>query len=560
MSDYKARYEFWKTNGFFDEATRAELAALTDEKEIEDRFYRDLEFGTGGARGIMGAGTNRFNAYNVRRISTGFAKYLLKAFGEDAKKRGVAVAFDTRNNSAEYARQTALTMCAAGIPAYLYTMTCPTPMLSFTVRQLNCVGGVIVTASHNTKEYNGYKAYDETGCQLYPYTADAVIAEVDKVEITSTVIMDEKEAADKGLLRYLGSEMMDRYVKAVEGEEDYITPGAKAALKVVYTPLHGAGMVPVTRIFKDLGYTGVSVVEAQTVPDGNFPTVTSPNPGDESAMQMAIKQAVAEGADIAIGSDPDADRIGMAIIRKDGSFRFLSGNQICALLIDYVLKRRQDKLKPNSCIITTVVTSEFGSDIARSYGLSAEEVLTGFKFIGERMNRLEESGEKTVEFGYEESNGCLIGDYVRDKDSATALMKICEMTAFYKAHGKNMDEVLEGLYKKHGYYLDHLDNYVFTGKEGAEKIASINRKLREIGTALSPDIQTMKDFEKGVDGLPPSDVLKYWFKDGSWLAIRPSGTEPKTKVYYCIHDNDQKAAAENLAKKQKLIKDVIDSL
>ena len=560
MSDYKERYEFWKSNSFFDEATRAELASLTDEKEIEDRFYRDLEFGTGGARGLMGAGTNRFNSYNVRRITTGFAAYLLKTFGEDAKKRGVAVAFDTRNNSAEYARQTALTMCAAGIPAYLYTMTCPTPMLSFTVRQLNCVGGVIVTASHNTKEYNGYKAYDETGCQLYPYTADAVIAEVDKVEITKTVIMDEKEAAGKGLLRYLGSDMMDRYVKAVEGEEDYITPGAKAALKVVYTPLHGAGMVPITRIFKDLGYTGVSIVEAQTVPDGNFPTVTSPNPGDESAMKMAIEQAAAEGADIAIGSDPDADRIGMAIIRKDGSFRFLSGNQICAMLIDYILKRRQDKLKPNSCIITTVVTSEMGSDIARSYGLTAEEVLTGFKFIGERMTRLEESGEKTVEFGYEESNGCLIGDYVRDKDSATALMKICEMAAFYKAHGKSMDDVLEGLYKKHGYYLDHLDNYVFPGKEGAEKIASINRKLRSIGTALSPDIATMKDFEKGVDGLPPSDVLKYWFKDGSWLAIRPSGTEPKTKVYYCIHDNDQKAAAENLAKKQKLIKDVIDSL
>ncbi|MBQ3931009.1 MAG: phospho-sugar mutase [Firmicutes bacterium] len=559
--NYMEEYEFWKTDPFFDENTKSELRSIEgNDKEIEDRFYRDLEFGTGGARGIMGAGTNRFNSYNVRRISTGFAKYLLKAFGEDAKKRGVAVAFDTRNNSAEYARQTALTMCAAGIPAYLYTMTCPTPMLSFTVRQLNCVGGVIVTASHNTKEYNGYKAYDETGCQLYPYTADAVIAEVDKVDITSTVIMDEKEAVDKGLLRYLGSEMMDRYVKAVEGEEDYITPGAKAALKAVYTPLHGAGLVPVTRVLKDLGYTGVSIVEAQTVPDGNFPTVTSPNPGDESAMQMAIKQAVAEGADIAIGSDPDADRIGMAIIRKDGSFRFLSGNQICAMLINYVLMRRKDKLKPNSCIITTVVTSEFGSDIARSYGLTAEEVLTGFKFIGERMNRLEESGEKTVEFGYEESNGCLIGDYVRDKDSATALMKICEMTAFYKAHGKNMDEVLEGLYKKHGYYLDHLDNYVFTGKEGAEKIASINRKLREIGTALSPDIETMKDFEKGVDGLPPSDVLKYWFKDGSWLAIRPSGTEPKTKVYYCIHDNDQKAAADNLAKKQKLIKDVIDSL
>ncbi|MBO4862668.1 MAG: phospho-sugar mutase [Firmicutes bacterium] len=560
MSDYRERYEFWKSNSFFDEATRAELAALTDEKEIEDRFYRDLEFGTGGARGVMGAGTNRFNSYNVRRISTGFAAYLLKEFGDEAKKRGVAVAYDTRNNSAEYARQTALTMCAAGIPAYLYTYTCPTPMLSFTVRQLNCVGGVIVTASHNTKEYNGYKAYDETGCQLYPYTADAVIAEVNKVDITKTVIMDEKEAAEKGLLRYLGEDMMDRYVEAIKGEEDFITPEAKARLKVVYTPLHGAGFVPVTRVLKDLGYSGVSIVKEQTVPDGNFPTVTSPNPGDESAMQMAIKQAIAEKADIAIGSDPDADRIGMAIIEKDGSARFLSGNQICALLIDYVLKRRKSQLKPNSCIITTVVTSEMGSDIARSYGVSAEEVLTGFKFIGERMNRLEESGEKTVEFGYEESNGCLIGDYVRDKDSATALMKICEMAAFYKAHGKDMDEVLEGLYKKHGYYLDHLDNYVFTGKEGAEKIASINRKLRGIGTALSPDIDKMKDFEKGVDGLPPSDVLKYWFRDGSWLAIRPSGTEPKTKVYYCIHDNDQKAAAENLAKKQKLIKDVIDSI
>ena len=560
MSDYKERYEFWKSNSFFDEATRAELAALTDEKEIEDRFYRDLEFGTGGARGVMGAGTNRFNSYNVRRISTGFAAYLLKEFGDEAKKRGVAVAYDTRNNSAEYARQTALTMCAAGIPAYLYTYTCPTPMLSFTVRQLNCVGGVIVTASHNTKEYNGYKAYDETGCQLYPYTADAVIAEVDKVDITKTVIMDEKEAAEKGLLRYLGEDMMDRYVEAIKGEEDFITPEAKAGLKVVYTPLHGAGYVPVTRVLKDLGYSGVSIVKEQTVPDGNFPTVTSPNPGDESAMQMAIKQAVAEKADIAIGSDPDADRIGMAIIEKDGSARFLSGNQICALLIDYVLKRRKSQLKPNSCIITTVVTSEMGSDIARSYGVSAEEVLTGFKFIGERMNRLEESGEKTVEFGYEESNGCLIGDYVRDKDSATALMKICEMAAFYKAHGKDMDEVLEGLYKKHGYYLDHLDNYVFTGKEGAEKIASINRKLRGIGTALSPDIAKMKDFEKGVDGLPPSDVLKYWFRDGSWLAIRPSGTEPKTKVYYCIKDNDRQAAEKALAGRQALIKGVIDSL
>ena len=560
MSDYREKYEFWKNDPFFDDQTRAELAALTDEKEIEDRFYRDLEFGTGGARGIMGAGTNRFNSYNVRRISAGFAAHLLKNFGEDAKNRGVAVAFDTRNNSREYAKQTALTMCAAGIPAYLYTITCPTPMLSFTVRQLKCVGGVIITASHNTKQYNGYKAYDETGCQLYPYTADAVIAEVDKVDITKTVIMDEAEAVEKGLLKYLGEEMMDRYIAAVEGEANPIPAEAKAALKAVYTPLHGAGFVPITRVLKDLGYTGVTVVEAQTTPDGNFPTVVSPNPGDESAMKMAMDQAVAEGADVALGSDPDADRIGMAALDKDGSFIFFSGNQICALLLEYLLNIRKDRLKPNSCLITTVVTSEMGSDIARAHGLSVDEVLTGFKFIGERMNRYEESGAKVVEFGYEESNGCMIGDFVRDKDSATAIMMMCEMAAWYKSQGMTLCDAIRAIYDKYGYYLDHLDNFVFEGKDGAEKIASINKKLREIGTALSPEIEKMKDFGPGVDGLPPSDVLKYWFKDGSWMAIRPSGTEPKTKVYFCIHDNDKKAAEASLAKRQALIRNVIDSI
>ena len=560
MADYKAKYEFWKNDPFFDEATRAELAALTDEKEIEDRFYRDLEFGTGGARGLMGAGTNRFNAYNVRRISTGFAAYLLKAFGDDAKKRGVAVAYDTRNNSNVYAKQTALTMCACGIPAYLYTITCPTPMLSFTVRELGCCGGVIITASHNTKEYNGYKAYDETGCQLYPYTADEVIAEVDKVDITKTVVMDEAEAVKKGLLKYIGEDLLTKYVEAVKAEADPLPAETKAALKAVYTPLHGAGLVPVTRVLSELGFTGVQVVKEQAVPDGNFPTVVSPNPGDESAMKMAMDLARKTGADLAVGSDPDADRIGMAAMDRNGEFVFFSGNQICAMLLEYVLTVRKDRLKPNSCLVTTVVTSEMGSDIARAFGLSVDEVLTGFKFIGDLMNKYEKSGEKIVEFGYEESNGCLIGSYVRDKDSAAAIMLMCEMAAWYKSKGINLCEALDALYKKYGYYLDHLDNYVFKGKEGAEKIASINRKLRQIGTALSPDIARMKDFGPGVDGLPPSDVLKYWFKDGSWMAIRPSGTEPKTKVYYCIHDNDKQAAAASLEKKKALIESVINSI
>ncbi|MBO4235644.1 MAG: phospho-sugar mutase [Firmicutes bacterium] len=560
MSNYKETYEFWKINPFFDEETHAELATLTDEKEIEDRFYRDLEFGTAGARGVMGAGTNRFNSYNVRRISTGFANYLLNKFGEAAKTRGIAIAFDTRNNSSEYAKKTALTMCAAGIPAHLYAYTCPTPMLSFAVRELGCVGGVIITASHNTKEYNGYKAYDDTGCQLYPDDADAVVAEVEKVDITKTVIMDEEEALSKGLLTYLGDEMMDRYVDAIKNQENGIPADIKADLKACYTPLHGSGLVPITKVLSELGYSGVDTVAEQCTPDGNFPTVVSPNPGDESAMSMVIEQAKSMGADIALGSDPDADRIGLAAKDTDGNYTFFSGNQICAMLIEYLLTARADKLKPNSCIMTTVVTSELGSAIAKSYGLSVDEVLTGFKFIGALMNRYEKTGEKTVEFGYEESNGCLIGNHVRDKDATVAVMMICEMAAYYKSQGKTLCDVLQDIYKKHGYYLDHLDSYEFKGKDGAEKISAINAKLRELGASLSPDIERIRDFAIGTEDMPPSDVLKYWFKDGSWLAVRPSGTEPKIKIYYCIHDDDHKAATENLAAKQKLINDVIDSL
>jgi len=560
VSNYKEKFEFWKSNPFFDEETHAELNSLSDEKEIEDRFYKDLEFGTAGARGVMGAGTNRFNSYNVRRISTGFANYLIDKFGAAAKERGVAIAYDTRNNSSEYAKQTALTMCASGVPAHLYAYTCPTPMLSFAVRELNCVGGVIITASHNTKEYNGYKAYDNTGCQLYPDDADAVVAEVEKVDITKTVIMDEEEAISKGLLSIIDDDMMDRYIAAIKGEENGISAEIKAALKATYTPLHGSGFVPITRALSELGYTGVDTVSDQCTPDGNFPTVVSPNPGDESAMSMVIEKAKREDADIALGSDPDADRIGLAAKDHDGSFTFFSGNQICAMLIEYLLTVRKDRLKPNSCIITTVVTSELGSAIAKAHGLSVDEVLTGFKFIGALMNRYEKSGEKVVEFGYEESNGCLIGDYVRDKDAATAVMMICEMAAYYKAQGKTLCDALRDIYKKYGYYLDHLDSFEFAGKDGAEKITAINAKLRELGTSLSPDIESIKDFSIGSEDMPPSDVLKYWFKDGSWLAVRPSGTEPKIKIYYCIHDNDHEAASLNLQRKQKLILDIIESL
>lgn len=560
MADYRENFKFWTTSPIFDEETKAELLAIKDEKEIEDRFYKDLEFGTGGARGIMGAGTNRMNKYNIRKITAGFAIHLLSKFGDDAKKKGVAIAFDSRNNSKEFAKEAALTFCAYGIPTYLYTIISATPLLSFTVRYLDCVGGVVVTASHNTKEYNGYKAYDETGCQLYPTQADEVIAEVEKVNLSDVKTISEDEAANSGLLKYIGNNILKEFTECVKKEAHEISQSAKDALKVVYTPLHGAGNVPVRTVLKELGYKNVSVVKEQELPDGNFPTVTSPNPGDESALKLAMEQAEKEGADIVVGSDPDSDRIGMAARGKDGKFEFYTGNQICAMLIDYVLMRRKDKLKENSALITTVVTSEFGSDIARKYGLHVDTVLTGFKFIGELMTRYKKEGTYKFEFGYEESNGCFVGDYARDKDSVVAIMLMCEMAAYNKAKGRTIVDVLADLYKEYGYYLDHLDSFTLPGKDGAEKIKAINAKLRTIGTGLDSDITEMKDYAPGIDNLPPSDVLKFFYKDGSWMAIRPSGTEPKIKVYYCIHNDDKVSAEESLKHRQETIRNIIDNI
>lgn len=557
---YKEKYEFWTTSPIFDEETKNELLSIKDEKEIEDRFYKDLEFGTGGARGIMGAGTNRINKYNIRKITAGFAIHLLSKFGEDAKEKGVAIAFDSRNNSKEFANEAALTFCAYGIKTYLYTIISATPLLSFTVRKLGCVGGVVVTASHNTKEYNGYKAYDETGCQLFPTQADEVISEVEKVDLANVKTISKDDAISSGLLNYIGEDVLRQFMDAVKLQAHSLPKEAKENLKVVYTPLHGAGNVPVRTVLKELGYTNISVVKEQEEPDGNFPTVTSPNPGDESALALAMKQAEIEGADIVVGSDPDSDRIGMAARGKDGKFEFYSGNQICAMLIDYVLMRRKDRLSKNSSLITTVVTSEFGSDIARKYGLHVDTVLTGFKFIGEMMTRYQKSQSYVCEFGYEESNGCLVGDYARDKDSVVAIMLMCEMAAYQKSRGLTIVDTLAGLYKEYGYYLDHLDSFTFKGKDGAEKIKAINAKLRTIGKNLDPEIIDMKDYAPGTDGLPPSDVLKFWYKDGSWMAIRPSGTEPKIKVYYCIHNDDKQSAEKSLAHRQEVLKDIIDSI
>ena len=549
MTDYREKYEFWKNDGFFDEETRAELAALTDEKEIEDRFYKDLEFGTGGLRGILGAGSNRMNKYNVRKATTGFGLFLLEKWGDEAKTRGIAIGHDCRNFSAEFAREVALTMNALGIPAYLYPTLSATPLLSFTVRHLDCVGGVEITASHNPSIYNGYKAYDETGCQLGIEDADAVIAKVNATDITRTVSMDYTEAVYTGMLRYIGKDVMEAYLSAVQGQAHETDAAAKASLKIVYTPLHGCGNFPVREVLKRQGFLQVSPVQAQCVADGNFPTVKSPNPEEKTALTMAIEQARREGAELVLATDPDSDRIGIAVWNGE-DFRLFSGNQTGAMLIDYVLTRRKDSITDRTRLITTIVTSEFGRAAAASHGVKTELVLTGFKHICGMMNRFEKTGEADAFMGYEESYGYLVGTYARDKDGVLAAMLIAEMAAYYKAQGKNLCQVLDGLYEKLGFYLDVQTSYYFEGKEGAEKIRSINAGLRKAGKDLMPGISEIKDYAPGIDGLPAQDCLKYYFEDGSWIAIRPSGTEPKIKLYYCIHAASKAEAESMLAEKK----------
>ena len=557
--DYKKVYEFWKTDSFFDENTKAELAALTDEKEIEDRFYRDLEFGTGGLRGILGAGSNRMNKYNVRRATTGFAQFLKEAFGEEAARdRGVAIAFDCRNGSREFAKAAALTFAASGIKAYLFTILSATPLLSYTVRKLGCVGGVVVTASHNPKEYNGYKAYDSTGCQLGLEDAAAVIEKVGKVDITSTVVMDEAEAKEKGLFVEIDEDILEAFVNDVQKQAHELPAAAREALSVVYSPLHGAGYEPVTRVLSRQGFKNVTVVKEQTVEDGNFSTVRSPNPEERDALSMCIAKATEIGADLAMATDPDSDRIGIAVRGADGEYKLFTGNQTGALLVNYVLERRKAGLTKDNVVVKTIVTSELGADIAKSYGLTTFDVLTGFKFIGALMNRMEKEGKLKFVMGYEESYGYLVGPHARDKDAVVSAMMICEMAAYYKAQGKNLIDVLEELYKKFGYYLDRLESFTLKGKDGQEKIASIMAELRSRGKGLMSGIVEVKDYSKGCDGLPKSDVLKYIYEDGSWMAVRPSGTEPKIKIYYSIKCATMAKSEEEFARRSGVIHEIVE--
>ena len=565
--NFSSLFNFWKTNEFFDITIRDELNALDfekDSKEIEDRFYRDLEFGTGGLRGIMGAGTNRMNKYTVGKATKGLGNYLFDTYGSDVcRERGVVIGYDTRNNSEFFAKTAANVLSSMGIRVYLHLHARPTPQLSYSVKFWNALAGIVITASHNPKEYNGYKVYDEFGCQIVPWQAKKVIAFVDAVTDYTSIDFN----GDGSLISV--ADITDDFVNAVMKQSRYKDKAAKETLKIIYTPLHGTGNVPVRKVLRIDGFTDLNAVAEQVVPDGNFPTVVSPNPEDRRALEMGIAQAARVDADIVLGTDPDCDRVGVAIKISDGEYKLLTGNQIGALLMDFVLTHTDLSQYKKPAIVKTVVTSELGADIAVKYGLSVFSTLTGFKFVGEKITQFEQAKKNgniqqdyDFLFGYEESYGYLAGTHARDKDAVVSSMLICEMAAETKAEGKTLLDRMNDIYAEFGYYRDALDSFTLKGKDGQEKIASMMADLRSSEspfehTAQIIDYSTPVPAEEGFGELPTSNVLKYILDDGSWIAVRPSGTEPKIKIYYSVKGADEASAEVYYEKIQKTIVDCL---
>lgn len=538
--NYKDKYNEWLA--FADENTKAELESITDEKEIEDRFYKDLAFGTGGLRGIMGAGSNRMNRYTVGKATLGLARYLKsKNDGEIS----VAIAYDTRNNSQYFAKVAAGIFASQNIKVNIYKMVVPVPVLSFTTHYLNCTAGVMITASHNPKEYNGYKVYDSKGCQFCTEDAKNAIGFINDItDYSSIPFLEESE-----LINYIGENELNAFLAEVKKQSLY---EEKSDLKIVYTPLHGTGNIPVRKMLEGMD---VTVVKEQEFPDGNFSTVRSPNPEEKDALTIAIEKAKEIGADLVLGTDPDCDRVGIAV--KDGDdYKLFTGNQTGALLVKFVLTMKKDTLNKKSTLVKTIVTSELGANIGRKFGLQIEETLTGFKYIGDKINKYEQTGEQEFVIGYEESYGYLVGTHARDKDAVVSSMLICQMASWYKNQGKTLVDGLNEIYDEYGYFLDYLDSFVLKGKDGAEKIQNLMTSFRNKGTSLFDGIEEVIDFSTGIRDLPKENVLKYIWKDGSWMAVRPSGTEPKIKVYYSIVD----ASKENAGKRLEIIRNEIKSI
>ncbi len=577
MKDYMKIYNEWLSNPYFDDATKAELKAIEgNENEIKERFYMDLEFGTAGLRGIIGAGINRMNIYVVRRATQGLANYIIKQGGAD---KGVAIAYDSRRMSPEFAMEAAMTLAANGIKAYKFESLRPTPELSFAVRELGCIAGINITASHNPPEYNGYKVYWEDGAQFTPPHDKGVTEEVLAIEDLSTVkTTDEASAVAAGKYEVIGKEIDDKYIahvkaqvvnqKAIDEMQDQIT--------IVYTPLHGTGNIPARRVMKELGFEHVYVVPEQELPDGNFPTVSYPNPEAAEAFELGLKLAKEKDADLVLATDPDADRLGVYVKdAKSGDYIPLTGNMSGSLLCEYVLSQKQavGKIPEDGQVVKSIVSTNLIDAVAKAYGVELIEVLTGFKWIGQQILKNEHTGKGTYLFGMEESYGCLIGTYARDKDAISATAALCEAAAYYKAKNMTLWDAMIAMYEKYGYYKDAVKSIGLSGIEGLAKIQAIMENLRtntpaEVGgykvlSARDYKMDTIKDLATGEvkpTGLPSSNVLYYDMEDGVWMCVRPSGTEPKIKFYYGVKGSSLEDAEKKAADMGAAVQAMVDAM
>lgn len=558
--EYLKKYEEWLTNPYFDEATKKELEALKDnDKEIKERFFKDLEFGTGGLRGILGAGINRVNIYTIRRATQGLANYIIKQKGES---KGVVIAYDSRRMSPEFAMETALCLTANNIKAYLFESLRPTPELSFALRELGCIAGIVITASHNPAEYNGYKVYWEDGAQITSPKDVQIIYEVNSIKDFSVAkTITREEAEEKGLLEIIGKEIDEKYIDNLKKLVINPISDEGKKLNIVYTPLNGTGNLPVRRILNELGFENVFIVAEQEHPDSEFTTVGYPNPEDPNVYNLAIELANKVDGDIILATDPDADRLGVQVRDNKGDFVLFNGNMTGALIAEYVFSQRADKgtLPKNSALVKTIVSGNLTDQIAKAYNADLIEVLTGFKYIGEQIKQFEETSSNEFIFGFEESYGCLVGTHSRDKDAVVAVMILCEAAAYYKSQGISLYEQMERIFKKYGYYKEQTVSVTLKGIEGIDKIKSImeNYRINPPKTAGGYNILKCRDYltdtisdaltgEVKPTGLPKSDVLYYEMTEDAWCAIRPSGTEPKIKFYFGVKGVSSEDASDRL--------------
>ena len=573
MEEYLRKYNEWVNNQYFDEETRNELKSIEgNDKEIEDRFYQDLEFGTAGLRGIIGAGTNRMNKYTVGKATQGLANYILKKGVQD---KGVAIAYDSRHMSKEFSEETALCLNANGIKTYVFDSLRPVPELSYTVRKLGTTAGIMITASHNPPEYNGYKVYWDDGAQIVPPVDSDIIKEVNLVEDFSKIKkMDKDEAISKGLYIQIGKEIDDAFIDTLKSlvlNKEVISK-VQDDVRIVYTPLHGAGNIPVQRILKELGFTHVYVVPEQEKPDGDFPTVSYPNPEDKNAFKLALELAKKVDADVVLATDPDSDRLGVYSKDENGEYVSYTGNMSALLIAEYELSQKKEKglLPNNGAIITTIVSSNMTKDIAKEYGCTLFETLTGFKWIGERIRNFEKNNDHTYLFGFEESYGCLISPHARDKDGISAVMALCEATAYYKSKGISLWEQMLNIYKKYGFYKEGQVSIVLKGADGAMEIKNMMDRMRKnpprkLGNYTVLEVRDYKehtilrnDGTKGKTDLPSSNVLYYDLNDNSWCCVRPSGTEPKIKFYMGVKGKSMLDAEDKLNELTEAMKKYVE--